>query len=177
MPEKKLHFLRSDFTPFMSIFFLFCKQLFLLLFPKDSEALNILDIWIWEVGEKRRLNRTSKSWLDWLNDYLFIKPKFPQREIFFAAILHPLSLFVLFWDHFFPLFFPKDSESQKILDLWQWEVGAKWHLNGTSKVNTRTNTRTNRQTDKSTYRKHGQEGRCFENKADMAQTHGQPNLK
>jgi hypothetical protein len=33
---------------------------FALLFPKDSESLKILDIRLWEVGRKRRLNGTSK---------------------------------------------------------------------------------------------------------------------
>ena len=42
------------------------------------------------------------------------------------------------WDHFFPLLFPKDSESLKILDIRLREVGAKRPLNGTSKVNTQT---------------------------------------
>ena len=37
-------------------------------------------------------------------------------------------------DHFFPLLFPKDSESLKILDIGLWKVGAKRPLNGTSKV-------------------------------------------
>jgi hypothetical protein len=37
-------------------------------------------------------------------------------------------------DHFFPLFFPKDSESLKILDIRLWEVGAKRPLKGTSKM-------------------------------------------
>ena len=37
-------------------------------------------------------------------------------------------------DHFLPLLFPKDSESQKILDIRLWEMGAKRPLNGTSKV-------------------------------------------
>ena len=36
-------------------------------------------------------------------------------------------------DHFFPLLFPKDSESLKILDIRLREVGAKRPLNGTSK--------------------------------------------
>ena len=34
-------------------------------------------------------------------------------------------------DHFFPLIFPKDSESLKILDIRLWEVGAKRPLKGT----------------------------------------------
>ena len=37
-------------------------------------------------------------------------------------------------NHFFPLLFPKDSESLKILDIRLREVGAKRPLNGTSKV-------------------------------------------
>ena len=41
-----------------------------------------------------------------------------------------------------PLLFPKDSESQKIKDIRLRVVGAKRHLNGTSKVNTRTDGRT-----------------------------------
>ena len=50
-------------------------------------------------------------------------------------------------DHFFPLLFPKDSESLKILDIRLWEVGAKRPLNGTSKVNRQTHRRTNTHTD------------------------------
>ena len=38
------------------------------------------------------------------------------------------------WDHFFPLLFPKDSKSVKILDIRLREVGAKRLLNGSSKV-------------------------------------------
>ena len=69
---------------------------------------------------------------------------------------------VQIWDHFFPLLFPKDSKSLKILDIQLWEMGAKRHLNGTSKVNTQTDgqtdRRTNRQTDILTYRKHRPRG-------------------
>ena len=35
-------------------------RLFPLLFPKDSESLKNLDIQLWEVGSKRRLNGTTK---------------------------------------------------------------------------------------------------------------------
>ena len=35
------------------------------------------------------------------------------------------------WDLFFPLLFPKDSESVKILDIRLREVGAKWPLKKT----------------------------------------------
>ena len=50
-------------------------------------------------------------------------------------------------DHFFPLVFPKNSESLKILDIRLWEVGAKRPLNGTSKVNRRTDGHTDGHTD------------------------------
>ena len=50
-------------------------------------------------------------------------------------------------DHFFPLLFPKDSESLKILDIRLWEVGAKRPLNGTSKVNRQTDRQTDKHTD------------------------------
>ena len=62
------------------------------------------------------------------------------------------------WDHFFPLLFPKDSESLKILDIRLREGGAKRPLNGTSKVTTHTDRRTDGQTDISTYRKHRPRG-------------------
>ena len=52
------------------------------------------------------------------------------------------------------LFFPKDSESLKLLDIQLWKVGAKRRLSGTSKVNTRTD----RQTDISTHGKHPPRG-------------------
>ena len=64
--------------------------------------------------------------------------------------------------NFFPLLFPKDSESLKILDIQLQEVGEKIALNGTSKVNRHTNTRTDRQTFR-LIESIGPEGRCFEN--------------
>ena len=69
-------------------------------------------------------------------------------------------------DHFFPLLFPKNSESLKLFDIRLREVGAKRPLNGTSKVKRHTNRHTNRQTDRRTFRlieSIGPEGRCFEN--------------
>ena len=63
-------------------------------------------------------------------------------------------------DHFFPLLFPKDFESLKILDIRLREVGAKRRLNGTSKVNGQTDTH------RWTFRlieSIGPESRCFEN--------------
>ena len=70
------------------------------------------------------------------------------------------------WDYFFPLLFPKDSESLKILDIRLWEVGPKRRLNGTSKVNTHTDKQTDGQTHRRTFRlieSIGPEGPCFEN--------------
>ena len=48
-------------------------------------------------------------------------------------------------DHFFPLLFPKDSESLKILDIQLREVGAKLYL---KKVNKQTDTQTDTHMDK-----------------------------
>ena len=45
--------------------------------------------------------------------------------------------------------FPQGFKSLKVLDIWLQEVGAKKHLNGTSKSE-----QTNTHTDKSIYRKH-----------------------
>ena len=56
------------------------------------------------------------------------------------------------WDHFFPLLFPKDSESLKILDIRLREVGAKRPLNR------RTDRHTDTRTDISNYRKHRPRG-------------------
>ena len=53
-------------------------------------------------------------------------------------------------DQFFPLLFPKDSESLKILDIRLQEVGAKRPLKGTSKVNTHTDGQTDGREDTQT---------------------------
>ena len=55
-------------------------------------------------------------------------------------------------DHFFPLPFPKDSESLKIFDIRLRKVGAKRPLNGTSKVNRQTNRQTDTRTHRRTFR-------------------------
>ena len=52
--------MRVNFTPFISKSFQIWDHFFPLLSPKDLESLKILDIWLQEVGEKRRLNGTSK---------------------------------------------------------------------------------------------------------------------
>ena len=67
------------------------------------------------------------------------------------------------WHHFFPLLFPKDSESLKILDIRLREMGAKRPLNGTSKSEqTHTHTHTDIWTNW-LIESIGPEGRCFEN--------------
>ena len=77
-----------------------------------------------------------------------------QKKLFFffsRGDFRPLSnKNVQMLYHFFPLLFPKDSESLKILDIRLREVGAKRPLIGTSKVNRRTNTQTHGQTDRQT---------------------------
>ena len=85
----------------------------------------------------------------------FVRQNQPKKLFFFFWDFRPLpNKNVILWDHFFPLLFPKDSESLKILDIRLWEVVAKRRLNGTSKVNWRTD----RKTDISTYRKHWPRG-------------------
>ena len=91
---------------------------------------------------------------------MFCKAKSARKKnLFLRSDLRPLpNKNVPIWDHFFPLLFPKDSESLKILDIRLREVGAKKCLNGTSKVNRRTDKQTDKQTDISTYRKHRPRG-------------------
>ena len=99
---------------------------------------------------------------------MFSKAK-SAKKMFFCLFgdFRPLpNKNVQIWDYFFPLLFPKDSESLKILGIRIRQVGAKSSLNGTSKVNTRTDRHTDRQTDRRTNRlieSIGPEGRCFEN--------------
>ena len=64
-------------------------------------------------------------------------------------------------DHFFPLLFPKHSESLKILDIRLREVGGKKTVKRylkSEQTDTRTDERTNRLIESI-----GPEGRCFEN--------------
>ena len=50
----------GDFTPLISKSFKSETTSFHYISPKDSESLKILDILLWEVGEQRRFNGTSK---------------------------------------------------------------------------------------------------------------------
>ena len=88
----------------------------------------------------------------------FVRQNQQKKKLFLRGDFRPLpNKNVYMWDHFFPLLFPKDSESLKILDIRLCEVGAKRPLNGTSRSE-HTHTQTHTQTDKSTYRKHRPKG-------------------
>ena len=94
---------------------------------------------------------------------MFCKAKSAKKTFFLRGDFRLLpNKNVQMLDHFFPLLFPKNSESLKIFDIPLREVGAKRPLNGTSKVNRHTNRKTDRQTDRqtdiSTYRKHRPRG-------------------
>ena len=185
---------------------------FPLLFPKDSESLNILDIWLREKGAKKTVKRYLKSGkseekktiLKQKCSYLrpLLSITFPQGFWISNNIVHPTlgswgkktvkrylkgekneekNFFlrgdfrqfsnknVHIWDHFFPLLFPKDSKSLKILDIRFREVGAKRPLNSTSKVNTQTHRR-----KFWLIKSIGPEGRCFENPAYGTQSISRP---
>ena len=96
---------------------------------------------------------------------MFCKAKSAKKQTFLHCNFRPLpNENVPIWDNFFPLLFPKDSESLKILDIQLREVGAKRRINGTSKVNRQTdNCQTDRQTAFWLIESIGPEGRCFEN--------------
>ena len=57
---KKQTILRRNFRPLPNKNVSIWDHFFPLLLPKDSDSLKILDIRLWEVGAKRRLNGTSK---------------------------------------------------------------------------------------------------------------------
>ena len=77
-----------------------------------------------------------------IKQILLSKAKFSQKQTFFCqAILHPVIEKVFKSEAAFFFTFPKNSESQNFLDIRLWEVGAKRHLNNTSKVIRRTDVR------------------------------------
>ena len=111
---------------------------FPLLFPKNSESLKILDIWLREVGAKRPLKKTEnrRRPKKVKKKKLFFARRFSttfKQQCSYLIVSYRIKKFQML-DHFLPLLFPKDSESLKILDIWLREVGAKRPLNGTSKV-------------------------------------------
>ena len=73
-------------------------RFFPLVFPKDSENLESLDIGLWEVEAKRSFNGVNK----W--------SKKAVKDLFCCGNFLPfLRKNVQIWDHFFLLLFPKDS--------------------------------------------------------------------
>ena len=90
---------------------------------------------------------------------MFCKAKSAKKNLFLRGEFRPLSnKHFQMLDHFFPLLFPKDSESLKIFYIRLQEAGAKRPFNSTSKVNRQTNRQTHRQTDILTYKKHRPRG-------------------
>ena len=66
---------------------------------------------------------------------MFCKAKSSKKNFFLRGDFRPLpNKNVQMLDHFFPLLFPKDSKSLKILYIRLRKVEAKRPLNGTSKV-------------------------------------------
>ena len=146
----------GDFRSFLGKNVQIWDHFFPLLFPKDSESLKMLDIRLWEVGAKRRLNSTSK-----VNKW---KKKIHKKTLIAAAILHHFWAKMLKSENTSFYFFPQGFRILTFLDIWLWEVGAKRCLNGTSKVITRTD----RCTDRRTFwliESIGPGGQCFENPA------------
>ena len=85
--------------------------------------------------------------------------KVGEKKLFFRGDFRQFShKNVHIWDHVFPLLFPKDSKSLKILDIRLREVGAKRRYLKSEQTDRQTDRRTNTQTDKSTYRKHRPRG-------------------
>ena len=98
---------------------------------------------------------------------MFCKAKSATTKNFFLrGDFRPLpNKNVQIWYHFFPLLFPKDSESLKILDIQLQEGGGKNTFKRYLKSE-HTNRRTPRRKRRRTFRlieSIGPEGRCFEN--------------
>ena len=85
------------------------------------------------IQETKHLSTDADSSTDAIGGWT--KTKSAKKNFFLCGDFRPLrNKNVQMLDHFFPLLFPKDSESLKILDIRLREVGAKRPLNGTSKV-------------------------------------------
>ena len=115
---KKL-FCHGDITPFMRKSFKIRDHFFSWFFPKDSKILKCLDIGFREVGAKILLNGVRNTDT---KKILLSKAKFAQNLYFLRNNLTPFkSKSFQIWDHFFPLFSPKDSKSLNVLDIRLWE--------------------------------------------------------
>ena len=105
--RKKMNKFCGHFTPFMSKGFQILDQFFPLLFPRDSENLKSVDIWLWEVGAKRPLNRVRKTNT---KKSCSVRQNSPKTNFFWRSDCTPfISKSFKIWDHLFPLLFPKDS--------------------------------------------------------------------
>ena len=85
------------------------------------------------------------------------KAIFTQKQKKWRSYFTPfISKSFQIWDYFFPLLFPKGSESLKFVDIRLWEVGTKktfkWYLKS-EQTDGRTHGHTDTGTDISTYRK------------------------
>ena len=116
-------FFTGDFRQFSNKNVHIWDHFFPLLFPKDSEPLKNIGHPTSGSGGKKTVKQYLKSEKSEEKNFL-LRGNFRQ---FSNKNVH-------IWDHFFPLLFPKDSKSLKILDIRLREVGAKRPLNGTSKV-------------------------------------------
>ena len=82
------------------------------------------------IRETKHLSTDVDSTTDAIGGWT--KAKSAKKKLFLRGNFRPLPFKnVQMLDHFFPLLFPKDSESLKILDIRLWEVGAKKPLKKT----------------------------------------------
>ena len=76
------------------------------------------------IRETKHLSTDADSSTDAIGGWT--KAKSAKKNLFLRGDFRPLrNKNVQMLDHFFPLLFPKDSESLQILDIQLWEVGAK----------------------------------------------------
>ena len=95
------------------------------------------------MGDKESLDQCGKKTRFEKKSCSIRQNSLKKTDYFCAGILHALIVKVFNSETTsFHYVSPKDSESLKFLDIQLWEVGAKRHSNGTSKVNRRTDTRT-----------------------------------
>ena len=96
---------------------------FPLLFPKDSENLNFLDIGLWEVRAKRRLNEVNK----WRKKCLFLPQRFYTLYEQKFSNMRPLL----------SITFPQGFLKSKKFEYWTSGSGVKIPLNGVRNADTK----------------------------------------
>ena len=142
--EEKNFFCARRFQTVWKQKFSYLRPLLSITFPQEFRISKNIGHPTLGSGGKKTVKRYLKSEKSERKKKLFLRRDFRQ---FSNKNVH-------IWDHFFPLLFPKDSESLMILDIRLWEEGAKRPFNGTSKANRHTDKHTDRRTDILTYRKH-----------------------